>query len=348
MIIEIITYYTSSYSPNSLHYLIRVLSFICFYFFIVLYIKTKLQSQAMFILAGTLAILFSLLTLLQFNIFQFSLERSGFSEYIHFKNLFRPFDFLVNEWSTVFLGLLPFPIGLYLYFREYKYMWLLPFGVLPIIFVIIVSFSRGLYLALFVWWLVSFLLFLLFKIIPWKKLLAYNTILILAIVVFASPLKKSTAKTTQAFSTTSQVRSFSGRLNLWKSSLQIIKENPVMGVGSFNFPMYYVAYKDNNKDTRFAGRAFNTFLQILIEKGLLGLAGFLVLCGGFFWSSFKKLKNDSINKESKGIILLFMTTVFALLVRDLSYSTLLYFDGVCILFWLMLAMNTNIEVENGE
>ena len=84
-----------------------------------------------------------------------------------------------------------------------------------------------------------------------------------------------------------------GRLELWKESLEIVKENPINGVGYDNFYLAYYKGEDINSVTFISvdgqikavpkyyeifDNAHNVYLQTLISTGFLGLIPYLLLC----------------------------------------------------------------------
>lgn len=81
--------------------------------------------------------------------------------------------------------------------------------------------------------------------------------------------------------------SSSGRLFIWQNTIEIIQENPVFGVGFNTFPVEYnkvqanycKTHPENNKYFYLADNvsyAFNEFLEIWAELGIIGLILFLV------------------------------------------------------------------------
>ncbi|WP_100618259.1 O-antigen ligase family protein [Bacillus cereus] len=56
----------------------------------------------------------------------------------------------------------------------------------------------------------------------------------------------------------------SGRLDLWEQGIQLFKENPLIGIGSYNFSMYHLFLYGNQMYVH------NTFLEVLSETGILG------------------------------------------------------------------------------
>jgi len=65
-----------------------------------------------------------------------------------------------------------------------------------------------------------------------------------------------------------------GRLQIWRQSLEVAKQNPLLGVGLGNYP----AALNFNENYRSAVSSHNAYLDILAETGVLGLSAWL-----FFW-----------------------------------------------------------------
>ena len=143
--------------------------------------------------------------------------------------------------------------------------------------------------------------------------------------------------------TTSQVRSIEGRSNVWEQSIQMVKEHPFFGVGSNNFTLAYLPYKSQQDDARFIDSAFNTFLQILIEKGIVGFLAYSFLFFAFFKVSLNKIKRFQNDNLKSATLILFTSAVLAVLVRDLTYSSMFVNKGASIFLWFMFAHNAGIE-----
>ena len=92
------------------------------------------------------------------------------------------------------------------------------------------------------------------------------------------------------------------RPNAWRGALRIIAENPLfgLGVGKSNFGTAVKKFHD--LDYR-QDHAHNTYLQISVETGLIGLAAFLWLFGSFFYHGFKHYL--SLPRHDEKAILLF-------------------------------------------
>ncbi|OPX36956.1 MAG: hypothetical protein B1H12_05925 [Desulfobacteraceae bacterium 4484_190.2] len=76
------------------------------------------------------------------------------------------------------------------------------------------------------------------------------------------------------------------RTNAWKGAVRIIKENPVLGLGVGKSNFGTTAKKFNDLKIS-VDHAHNTYLQIAVELGLVGLAAFLWLFGSVFYNGFK-------------------------------------------------------------
>lgn len=95
-----------------------------------------------------------------------------------------------------------------------------------------------------------------------------------------------------------------GRFVMWKVTAQAIQEQPFRGVGLGGFPAAYAKaqaeYMTSGKATAqeklVAGcpeYAFNEYLQIGLEQGLLGLVSFVVLLGSVFYTGVRNRKYAS-------------------------------------------------------
>ena len=97
-----------------------------------------------------------------------------------------------------------------------------------------------------------------------------------------------------------------GRIDIWKSSLKIVKDNALNGVGYDNFHLAY--YKGVNfsevyfvssdgqmksypKYAEIVDNAHNVYLHTLVSTGLLGLIPYLFLCLFTFIRGVKSKEN---------------------------------------------------------
>jgi len=143
---------------------------------------------------------------------------------------------------------------------------------------------------------------------------------------------------TEAWFDSGWANSSSGaRLEMWKASFEVIKENPIIGVGEDNYAKHQQKLIDQGKIDKFVGRfahPHGEYLTGLVEQGTIGLF-FLIL---LFLSPLKYLfeeahKNlDAHQKSLVGIGVLiilhylfysFTATVFAHQSSTLFYAVFL-------------------------
>ena len=103
-----------------------------------------------------------------------------------------------------------------------------------------------------------------------------------------------------------------GRLFIWKTSTEIIKDNPIFGVGFDGFKTHYMNYQasyfSENGETREAfvadnsNYAFNEFVQFIVENGCIGFILLSMLC--FFIFKAKTNKEERFLEKILKISLL--------------------------------------------
>lgn len=79
------------------------------------------------------------------------------------------------------------------------------------------------------------------------------------------------------------------RIMVWKSSVQMIQDHPVTGVGLGQFLGNYSKYQTPQTQT-IAVHAHSNFLQVAAETGLVGMAGFVFFIGYYLVTSLKNYR----------------------------------------------------------
>jgi O-antigen ligase len=82
------------------------------------------------------------------------------------------------------------------------------------------------------------------------------------------------------------------RLNIWRTTIDMIRDRPLLGVGKGN----YTKVMDQYRERYGAGshsHAHNTLLQVTAENGLIGLAAYLFIWFVFFREMLRTLKAES-------------------------------------------------------
>jgi len=320
-------------------YLFGLFFNVLIYFILRIFLRKDKQETLFLNIQAGFVILLAILTIGSFYFFKFNIEYEGFSNLVDFKSIFSPLGFLLNDWATIMLLSSVF-VSLALIRLRFNtpWFWVLVAGLYAVLMSIVVSFSRGAYLSVLLGLLVFFGLGLLLKVVPIKKMLLFFAGTILLIVLTALPVQKEFGTTMGFSGTTSQVRSTSGRVELGKAAFQIIRKEPISGVGNDRFSMRANPYLAQNEDATFTGRATNSYLQLLVEKGIIGFIPWTVFVGLLLLTLFRLIKK----RESNSLPALTVFAVFiAILFRELSFSTFFEKSQMQLPFFILAAILVN-------
>ncbi len=80
------------------------------------------------------------------------------------------------------------------------------------------------------------------------------------------------------------------RIYMWKSGLAMWRERPILGVGPGGVKRDYVRYAREEAVKKRTGHVHDTPLQILVERGVLGLAAWLWLWLAFYGDAIRRLR----------------------------------------------------------
>ena len=347
VLLELLSFSTSTYQSNSFQYLMEVCFLFLFYTLVRFNLKHEYQRVALFIFISLCATYLAGVGILALLRLQRQLWSLDFPDLIDFRNLIwflNPVGLSIGEWVTVLFVMLPFPVVLFIKYRRSRLAWILT---MPIIvataFTISITFNRGAYVALFAAFVIGSILFYVYRIFPLKKIFWFDAVALGLLFVCLLPWARPVIATLSVVKTTSQARSLEARRGIWKNSFEIVKQHPVLGIGAGNFTMHYVAYDEPGGDGAFVLRPFNYFLHILIEKGVLGLLVYLMLLFSFFFVSHRKINLLKGDVYRSSVVICFMAAYAAVMVRDLSESSILANRGASIILWFMFANNARLQ-----
>ena len=129
------------------------------------------------------------------------------------------------------------------------------------------------------------------------------------------------------------------RVEMWKGTLDMIKESPVFGVGLGNYPIQsprFRTWEELSINQDILWWAHNDYLQITAEAGILALSSFLLLLCFFFKTAIKEIKY--IEKDSKIFFVGLVSSILATLTHSF-FSFNLYQPVPTMLFWLFIALS---------
>ena len=204
-----------------------------------------------------------------------------------------------NFYAQAMVVLVPLAIERFLDEREVKYRLLALWALVVCFLTVIFTFSRGGFLALCVALAVWFFIHP-----PRGLYLALAIVLAIAVIAFIPQnyvnrlmtLQQIFPSSTNGFYT--QDQSIQGRASENLTSIAMFLDHPLLGVGYFNYELYYLQYAEQIglAPDASARAAHNLYLQVLAETGLLGLTAFLTL----LWAaikgaldSFRKFKSSN-------------------------------------------------------
>lgn len=256
----------------------------------------------------------------------FSIEvKIGFSHInmYHIKSVF------ANKNIFAEIILLFFPISLYSFLYGNKLFKLT--GIINIIFnlfFIIILLSRSSWVAfassIFVTslFLILFLLKYLKKIIKrfahkkitWISIFSFIAVIIISVSLYS---KKDSIETFEKqISTFTDIKRINteDRIQLWKKTILLIKENPVLGKGLSSWKIEILKYGNHNlhsEDNKtFYQRPHNDYLWILAEQGLIGLLLYISLFFILFYYIIKIIKKTD-KEENKIFFILISWILFS-------------------------------------
>ncbi|MBI4430614.1 MAG: O-antigen ligase family protein [Candidatus Omnitrophica bacterium] len=236
------------------------------------------------------------------------------------------------------------PLGfLLMNMRKFKY-WLLLIPFLICFRGIMVTFSRGGYLAFALgMYAITFfrskLYFAFLLFFTW--LAALNPILLPAGIRYR--MGQTLEQPVSYVETTSDIEgsletSSRSRVEVWKGGLKMVADYPFFGVGYDLFQPMIKYYWSGERPID----AHNTYLIIAAEMGIPALIIFLWLIGLVFWNTYALYKSTH-DPYSKALALGFLGGLFALLMNNM-FGSRLDSQEVFSYFWILAAMIVRLRI----
>lgn len=161
----------------------------------------------------------------------------------------------------------------------------------------------------------------------------------LLIIVGAGALSLLSPKILYRLSQFNSSRLNEGRINIWKTAVEMIKDHPILGIGNGNFTELYDSYVERFPQYRMEGYegfpTHNSYLKMLTELGIPGIIAFMVM----LFLVVKRVIYVYLNSDGK--IKLFYTGLVASLVTFLGlnlFDNMLFAPKVTTYFWIFVAM----------
>ena len=268
----------------------------------------------------------------------------------------------VNYFAEYLIVPLPLAISLFFAARNRTHKILLLVGILAMGGSLILTFTRGSYLAIGISSLFMFFLYLASRgkgfIKEYKKIFIFILALLILVTflfVLPNPLNKpgtaiSKIKERISISQFAQDFALRRRIATWKFTTMIIKDHPILGSGlgtfKYNSLNYQAKFFDQGENRRLypygiADKVHNEYLQLWAELGIIGLGIFLWLIITCFNYGIKLLKRTK-DRYLQGILIGLMGGIMAVLV-DAIFGFPLHLPATLVLFWLFIGLIVSVE-----
>ena len=220
-----------------------------------------------------------------------------------------------KNWTSNYLALI-FPIMFsYFLLEKSKRKKIFYFVALSIVYAtLMICQSRGIWISVSLTSIFAIYFILKFKLVKtfkenkkWLILLILIFIVITIIYSTDNPLNKSAITVTERAMSTFDEKdpSINTRLLIWGTTLDMIKDRPILGSGIGTFKINYLNYQaeflqDNPDYIKYWGHAreaHNEYLQMGAELGIIGLGIFLSILSIFYNIIMKYLKKENDNKK---------------------------------------------------
>ena len=152
----------------------------------------------------------------------------------------------------------------------------------------------------------------------------------LLIIIFAGFIFISSNKFNQIINSDSR-SSFHSRLMIWNSAGEIIKDNPLFGIGPGTFQKTYLFYAEKFDEQYLewaVPQPHNIFLAFYLQTGLIGFVGFILI---LFW--FFRRRNEALPRSYNVINALMIYILIHGLV-DTTY----WKNDLSLMFWIIIGM----------
>jgi len=284
-LVLLISLFFSKSKMVSLQELMLFLSYVVLFFLVTNHVLNKKDFNRLIYLFFILSFIVSAYTLIQYY---------GFDPYLY--DLGKLTSTIGQKnWISNYLAMI-FPIGFsYFLLEDNKKVKVYYFIFLSIIYTtLLICQSRGIWISIILTIIFALIIIYKYKLLNIfknnKKWLIALLIIFLAITTIYStenPLNKSRLTVTERAVSTLDRKdpSVNARLLIWRTTHEMIKDNPIIGAGIGSFEMKYLFYqaeilKEASENIKYyinAAESHNEYLQMWAEIGIIGLGIFLII-----------------------------------------------------------------------
>jgi putative inorganic carbon (HCO3(-)) transporter len=277
---------------------------------------------------------------------------------VHWYAFDRPGSTIGQPVILAALANLAAPFALMFFFNQkgkIKKSW---WGAVFLVFltVIIITLSRGVWLAAILSLSIFLLMIIKIKDVPWKKTAVFITgaiVLVAALVYLSSGSFHAVIKKIKSFAQLKHDVAVQSRIYYYDTALRVIKNHPVWGVGFENFSIVYPGYMKPGKNPEetelfrdvLPTKVHNGYLQTASTNGIPALLFYLVLVGLILVLLKTKFKS-SADKTTRFISAAFFVSIVGYLIQDIPGWNEIVLTAF---FWIILGLSVSFSnQENRE
>lgn len=304
------------------------LSVACFFAYLSMRgIVARKRSLELF-LKGMLFLIALVLAVVMFSFVFFaeSVHEAGFTDIYPLRFLFTPLGYVTNAWSSVYLPVMGLLAVFYFLLPRWRLLVLSCYGVASV--ALFLSFSRG---ALLSWGIYVFLL--LFLLQSWKEKCGLLVLSVCVCVLSWTLFPRETSTVVAMNRTVSQQLSTQSRFNATGKAMDACREHLWTGTGIGTYTL--AVDKELNQDSAriFTSYAPNMFVQLLVERGIIGLVLHVCL--------YIVVAVECIRRRKEALVGAVAASLLALLMKEMTISILLDTAVVWLLAYMLLALLQN-------
>lgn len=321
----------------------RILAMVLVYLLCRLYLKEGYLRNWFVHWLSLLGLVCALFVISAFVPFYWTMIDTGFTppDIVPLRYLLVPHGLLINDWGSILLAFLPFNIYS-VYVIRGKWKAIPALALFVVLLATVLTLSRGTLLALGLFVILFCVGLVIFRIVSWKRTLLWLGAYVLCLFLALLPLRQTLRATLNTDRQSSQGMSASGRIVRWEESFFLFARHPLTGIGNGNYALesMVISNRDGSAYTR---RVNNIFVQLLLEKGLVGTVAYLVVFILVFRAAIGYFRRSAGNRFT---VVVFGMGLIALLFREMTSSTLLE-QPSCLLLSLFLILMLTLWEDKG-
>jgi tetratricopeptide (TPR) repeat protein len=309
----------------------RRITFGVVYYFILRICFDDARKIKSLLWADTLIIgLLCIVATVSFFLFKGASEYVGFTNLYDFRHLYKPLGYLSNIWGSLLIGFLGMSVLSMIFLRDNKAkLVVLSVVFILILFGLVVSFSRGVYISCALL-LLSLSVYLIFSKMPAVKKGVICVAVLLPLIFFGVLYGNDVGKTFRFNETLSQQRSISGRVEAMQATGELFKESPLFGAGAGTYSLVINDYRYEDDKNEFTNFAPNAYVQLLTEQGTVGLLIWSFPAFIFFLTAFR-------NRKKSVVPVAVAVFVAVILIREATFPVFLDTAGFQLSVFTLLA-----------